>query len=597
MQGQGGNEDSFPSKGRSSTENERSGRTPLDINLNAAYTGDIDDGHFADEGDDGPATESSIAVNHPLPLSPQYGVGRTYLSSHPPALSITGYAVLPQRNSRIRVNPVHLQDVTPSAGNSIRLVRSPFPSFSNLLAVDESLNSWPSEVQTNAQIPSHLIHVPVNHPPHLNSQYGVGSTGLSSYQPASSVTGFSLTSHINSRTRVHPVHPQDTTPSAGNLTRVVRLPSQTFSNILTIDESLNSWPPERQTSFQSPSHLNNIPVVHGPMDPFATDGTFSSRVGSSSSVIFEERTSVLSRELQSRNRRMTVQEVAMYVPSPPDLTTSAHGPTNLDLTNSNISISDSISHVGPNSMVHRPSASVSVPVPHYNGPPQYFVQVDSEPEDENNAIPPFLHTSRGISQEMGRQGDYQHYPGPALRPGIERDVFPGVPSLYQTWSARNELTNRLLSEIHRVLDLLRDNARHLEELRIPHIIASGILRMHDRRDNMGLDIDSFSYEELQALEEELGAVTIGLSEETISRHLTLRNCVVADDGSCCICQEAYVEGEELGTLHCEHNFHSGCIKQWLMEKNVCPICRTTALPDVNCCPICKSPVVTETFDD
>lgn len=42
-------------------------------------------------------------------------------------------------------------------------------------------------------------------------------------------------------------------------------------------------------------------------------------------------------------------------------------------------------------------------------------------------------------------------------------------------------------------------------------------------------------------------------------------------------QEEYGDGEDIGTLECGHDFHYGCIKQWLMHKNLCPICKTTAL--------------------
>ncbi|PAL64509.1 hypothetical protein CEJ83_20840 [Acinetobacter baumannii] len=47
---------------------------------------------------------------------------------------------------------------------------------------------------------------------------------------------------------------------------------------------------------------------------------------------------------------------------------------------------------------------------------------------------------------------------------------------------------------------------------------------------------------------------------------------------CCICQEEYTDGDDLGVLDCGHNFHTDCIKLWLMRKNLCPICKTTALP-------------------
>lgn len=42
-------------------------------------------------------------------------------------------------------------------------------------------------------------------------------------------------------------------------------------------------------------------------------------------------------------------------------------------------------------------------------------------------------------------------------------------------------------------------------------------------------------------------------------------------------QEEYADGDELGGLDCGHDFHTSCIKQWLMQKNLCPICKTTAL--------------------
>ena len=38
-----------------------------------------------------------------------------------------------------------------------------------------------------------------------------------------------------------------------------------------------------------------------------------------------------------------------------------------------------------------------------------------------------------------------------------------------------------------------------------------------------------------------------------------------------------MDGEDIGTLDCGHEFHSDCIKQWLAHKNICPICKMTAL--------------------
>ncbi|PPR99363.1 hypothetical protein GOBAR_AA21310 [Gossypium barbadense] len=40
--------------------------------------------------------------------------------------------------------------------------------------------------------------------------------------------------------------------------------------------------------------------------------------------------------------------------------------------------------------------------------------------------------------------------------------------------------------------------------------------------------------------------------------------------------EEYEANEEMGKLYCGHSFHIQCIKQWLVHKNTCPVCKTEA---------------------
>ncbi|KAH1244451.1 putative E3 ubiquitin-protein ligase RHG1A [Glycine max] len=111
---------------------------------------------------------------------------------------------------------------------------------------------------------------------------------------------------------------------------------------------------------------------------------------------------------------------------------------------------------------------------------------------------------------------------------------------------------------------------------------SGIADVRDRHRDMRLDVDNMSYEELLALEERIGNVSTGLSEETVLKHLKQRKHSAEkgpqiDAEPCCVCQEDYGDEDDIGTLDCGHDFHSSCIKQWLMHKNLCPICKTTGL--------------------
>ncbi|KAD2804500.1 hypothetical protein E3N88_37877 [Mikania micrantha] len=78
----------------------------------------------------------------------------------------------------------------------------------------------------------------------------------------------------------------------------------------------------------------------------------------------------------------------------------------------------------------------------------------------------------------------------------------------------------------------------------------------------------------------------GLSEEEISKHLHVytsqaANCEHEEADVCSICLDEFEKNnEKMGRLECGHRFHEGCIKRWLLSKNVCPMCRSTALTRV-----------------
>lgn len=50
-----------------------------------------------------------------------------------------------------------------------------------------------------------------------------------------------------------------------------------------------------------------------------------------------------------------------------------------------------------------------------------------------------------------------------------------------------------------------------------------------------------------------------------------------DDDFVIVMQEEYENGDDIGSLDCGHDFHTCCIKEWLTQKNLCPICKMTAL--------------------
>ncbi|KAF8411006.1 hypothetical protein HHK36_003545 [Tetracentron sinense] len=115
----------------------------------------------------------------------------------------------------------------------------------------------------------------------------------------------------------------------------------------------------------------------------------------------------------------------------------------------------------------------------------------------------------------------------------------------------------------------------------------------DHHRDLRLDVEHMSYEELLALEERIGNVNTGFSEETIIRqlktktyvspapHFNLEESAAIDEETdiCIICQIEYKNQEKIGMLKCGHEYHADCIKKWLLVKNVCPICKITALSE------------------
>lgn len=113
-------------------------------------------------------------------------------------------------------------------------------------------------------------------------------------------------------------------------------------------------------------------------------------------------------------------------------------------------------------------------------------------------------------------------------------------------------------------------------------VLLGGMSMYDRYQDWRLDVDNMTYEELLELEDRIGYVNTGLREDEITR--CLRKVKHPSFGSfrfasemerkCSICQEEFEANEEMGRLGCSHSYHVYCIKQWLSQKNTCPVCKT-----------------------
>ncbi|KAJ9550866.1 hypothetical protein OSB04_014911 [Centaurea solstitialis] len=70
----------------------------------------------------------------------------------------------------------------------------------------------------------------------------------------------------------------------------------------------------------------------------------------------------------------------------------------------------------------------------------------------------------------------------------------------------------------------------------------------------------------------------GLTKKQIYKNLRVTKYRHEKESEICVvCQVEFEKNERIGVLQCRHRFHPECIKEWLLRKNVCPLCKKQGL--------------------
>ncbi|KHG22704.1 E3 ubiquitin ligase BIG BROTHER-related -like protein [Gossypium arboreum] len=373
-------------------------------------------------------------------------------------------------------------------------------------------------------------------------------------------------SHRNVHLRINPSSIQEPIaypifPSGDMSWQSVFSSAQQPSRLFPANHSLELWsaPVVHNANSENPNVISHVPSL-------LRNGGSGSRMGSSSNSNPSADRDVPRARYKSRSMARNILHHPMFVPAP-ELRTLVRNPV---LSSGNISSPGNVastSHAGSNNGANVTSASTWVPHPNPSSQyPQRLSELvrqslmsslgtESGGQSNHSSLPSGPTTSPEamlLSSHVASQVPHRPYPRSLPWLGRQDAGFVGIPHSLRTLAAATEGRSRLVvSEVRNVLDLMRRG----ENLR---------------------------FEELLALEERIGNVSTGLSEETILNRLERRKYSSAPGAQleaepCCVCQEEYNDGEDIGTLECGHGFHADCIKQWLMHKNLCPICKTTGL--------------------
>lgn len=437
---------------------------------------------------------------------------------------------------------------------------------------------------------------------------GVGARGVASDAFPSSVGGNTESTVRNSGRRVNLGQQQESShfslPSTGFIRQQNISPFHQSARSVPFNGSLElrSTPPATTNmgSAESQPHAMHISALSRNVQPFHWSGTSTSRVGSSSNLIPGEREAAFQEDANVRSIPRNNAEHPMFAAAA-DMRNVVQDPASWSLAPANIGTSGgapSAARIGSSSGIHPFPTPGWIPPLNALAPNQQrlpdFVPWHLSPTIDLDSISSFPPLPSGpsvssvdtmMASGSNSQGHRQQNRRSALLLERQSDDAIGASHSFRAVAADTEGRHRLISEIRQVLNAMRrgENLRIEDYMLFDPFVYYGMAEMQDRHRDMRLDVDNMSYEELLALEERIGDVSTGLPEETILRIMKQHNYVrtanesALDVEPCCICQEEYADGDELGRLDCGHDFHTNCIKQWLVLKNLCPICKTTAL--------------------
>ncbi|KAK1405756.1 putative E3 ubiquitin-protein ligase HIP1 [Heracleum sosnowskyi] len=459
---------------------------------------------------------------------------------------------------------------------------------------DNSLNlSAHSETSTGVHLPEQV-----------NSGLALGVGDFSSeISAALSTVESTEPSHRNLRLRINSSPQQDSlfpnVFTVGNAvgSSSVSAPHQA-SRLLPRNNSSSPAVTDANSQVQSLAH---VPAMRRNLQSSRWTRSSSSRAGSASSSAIE---GDAASPAESSSRIMSRSRLERLIFGPPSgLRDLAQSPVDLSSTSGNVSVAGnanvaSSSRSGPAEGSHQGSGLSWFTD---RSSPQYSQRLSdlvrrslpsaSGPESggQNINVSSSRSSISTTNQETPLPSEGQGRPRSRSAMLLDRHLAGAsrISHSLRTLAAAGEGRSRLVSEqIRDALDLMRrGDGLRFEDVMILDQSFFGMGDFHDRHRDMRLDVDNMSYEELLALEERIGNVETGASEETILSRLKQSKYTVSATSDleerepCCICQDEYNNEDDLGELECGHSFHAECIKKWLTRKNLCPICKTTAMDD------------------
>jgi hypothetical protein len=133
---------------------------------------------------------------------------------------------------------------------------------------------------------------------------------------------------------------------------------------------------------------------------------------------------------------------------------------------------------------------------------------------------------------------------------------------YNRFESRKEDPGYLASKLESMKEALA--IRQMELLQLAE------MSRQEQELDSEVPLDRMTYEEILEMQEKLGEVSRGLTEDQLRRLPVVRQKGAAD---CSICFELIPFAARVLRLPCRHEFHQECAFKWLSLNKQCPICK------------------------
>ena len=156
-----------------------------------------------------------------------------------------------------------------------------------------------------------------------------------------------------------------------------------------------------------------------------------------------------------------------------------------------------------------------------------------------------------------------------------KNIQENISKLSESIKEKENNIEKLEKEIEDCRNINDDLERKINDIADELDEAEGEFDLDDSIGFAQPNVDEMTYEQLLELEEQMGSVANGLTDEEIKalKHdKFIKNKYLED--KCIICQYNFQELESIVGLPCKHCFHFSCLKPWIEKQHYCPLCKS-----------------------